>query len=215
MKIGVDAVILGSWANVSDAKKVLDLGAGSGVISLMLAQRFFNIKIDAIEINDNAVKDLQLNFDNSEWSNRLNIIHEDFLKYNFENNYDLIISNPPFFKSTKSEINKGREQARIATTLSPDVLCDKAYKILSSKGKLIVVFPYSQRKEFVISALVQGFYLYSELSVLDTENTVPKRSILCFSKAKPSIVQSNILILKKSDGSYTDSFSELTKDFYL
>ena len=96
MKVGVDAVILGAWANANNSKKILDIGAGTGLLSLMLAQRNSVSQIDCIELNNDAFSDLQHNIKESNWSDRLNAINADFLEYNFNSKYDFIISNPPF-----------------------------------------------------------------------------------------------------------------------
>ncbi len=216
MKVGVDAVLLGAWADAGDCRKVLDLGAGTGIVSLMLAQRFPEVEVDAIEINNSAVIDLRFNFDNSPWGDRLNAINEDYLKYNFSKKYDLIISNPPYFTPSESSISNNRKMARIAYILTPEKIFIRAKTLLENAGKLILIYPFELRENLLKVALLNEYYIYSELVIKDTEKAIPKRTIMCFSSSNSIEPKFNYLNLKSENGDgYSDEFKDLTKDFYL
>ena len=215
MKVGVDAVILGAWADANNAKNILDIGSGTGIISLMLAQQNNNSIIDCIEINTVAFLDLQHNIFESNWSDRLNAINADFLEYDFTVQYDFIISNPPFFKPSDSKINTNRRTARIADSLSPNMLLRKVSDIISDNGMFTVIYPYELRLFLIKYAFTHGFYLYKQLIISDTEFQTPVRCILCFTKEIIMSVSQESIVMKKEGGGYTDEFMKLTSDFYL
>ena len=215
MKVGIDAVILGSYANLSTANDILDLGSGTGIISLMIAQRFLDINIDALEIDKQAFIDLQTNINNSPWKNRVNAINADFINNKIEKYYDCIISNPPFYIPSKSNNSESRKLARYADELNPNTLCNKAFNILNSSGELIIIYPFEQRIKFIKAAFENGFWLCNQLFISDTDINKPKRVVLKFSKAKPIIPLMENIIIKKIEGDYTSEFYELTKEFYL
>ncbi len=215
MKVGFDAVILGSYADAGKVNSVLDLGAGTGIISLMLAQRFPEINIDALEIDKQAFIDLQTNISNSPWYNRISEINDDFINKSFDKSYDCIISNPPFYIPSKSNTSEKRRLARYADELNPNTFCNKAFNILNSSGELIIIYPYELRIQFIRAAFTNDFWLCSQLFISDTDINNPKRVILKFSKIKPVIPLLEKLIIKKKSGGYTSKFEALTKDFYL
>ncbi len=215
MKVGFDAVILGSYADIHSAKNILDLGAGTGIISLMLAQRFPNISIDALEIDKQAYIDLQTNINNSPWSDIVTALNADFINNKFEKHYDCIVSNPPFYIPSKSNNSESRKLARYADALNPNTLCNKAFSTLNSSGELIIIYPFELRIKFIRAAFENGFWLCNQLVISDTDINNPKRVILKFSKAKPQLPTMDDIIIKKVEGGYTSKFYELTKDFYL
>jgi len=215
MKVGVDAVLLGAWASKNSSISVLDIGSGSGIIALMLAQRFPNSKISAIEINEDAFIDLTTNINNSPWSDRISPILLDFKSINFEGKYDLIVSNPPYFEDGASKEISGRRTARQTLELNPNQLCENSKKLLNDDSSLIVIFPYSQRFYFIKAALYNNLYLWKELRIKDKFNSEFKRSILHFKNAKVFNFEQEELVLKNQDNSFTEDFNKLTKEFYL
>ncbi len=214
MKVGVDAVMLGAWTDANNAIKILDIGAGTGLLSLMLAQRNANAQIDCIELNNDAFVDLQHNIKESNWSNRLNAINADFLEYDFNLKYDFIISNPPFFKPSDSKISNSRKTARIADSLNPDVLSNKVSDIISN-GRFVIIYPFELRLFFIKAAFANGLYLYKQLIISDTKSNPPVRCILCFTKESVMSVSQESIIMKKDNGEYTDEYKELTGEFYI
>jgi tRNA1Val (adenine37-N6)-methyltransferase len=217
MKVGIDAVMLGAWSNATNCRKVLDVGAGSGIVSLMLAQRFPNIDIiSSVEINPNAYKDCLANFNNSVWKYKLSTLLGDFTKIDFFEKFDLIVSNPPFFESGTSSVNFGRELSRKNEYLPMTIFFNKSASILNDKGEIYVIYPYNQRESLIKQALLTGLYLIKELKIRDNDSVDFKRIILAFGKNRPNgEVDSQMLSIKSTNGSYTDSFKNLTSDFYL
>ena len=214
MKVGIDAVLLGSWVDVSDNIRILDVGSGSGIIALMLAQRFPKSVITALEINVDSYSDLQENINNSPWQNRIKTLNIDFNRWSCNNKLDLIISNPPFFDVSNS-MNEGRRFARQFTSLTPNQLCASSRMLLNTNSSFVVIFPYAQRHEFILSALSNGFYLFKELRIRDNVLSKFKRSILFFKNSRVHSIEQEELILKQEDGSFSKEFKELTKQFYL
>ncbi len=215
MKLGTDAIILGTWINIQDSKEVLDIGSGCGIISLILAQRFQNCKITAIEIDPFAFQDLVININASPWQNSINAIHADIIDYSFDKKFDWIVSNPPFFDSDQSIITSSRKLARQKKSLTPEILFEKAAHILNSEGTLAIIYPYSQRFEMITKALLYDLFLVDELQIKDVDESLFKRCIFQFRKIKPKIATLQTLVLKQTDGSYTQEFQNLSQDFYL
>jgi len=215
MKVGVDAVLLGAWASADSPNSILDIGSGSGIIALMLAQRFPNSKISALEINENAFIDLSTNINNSPWFDRIIPILLDFKSINIDVKYDMIVSNPPYFDDGLSNEISGRRTARQTQELNPSQLCENSRKLLNNDSSLIVIFPYSQRFDFIKAALYYNLYLWKELRVKDKINSEFKRSILHFKNSKVFKFKQEELVLKNNDNSFTEEFNKLTKEFYL
>jgi tRNA1Val (adenine37-N6)-methyltransferase len=215
MKVGVDAVLLGAWASVNLPNNILDVGSGSGVVALMLAQRFPNSYISAIEFNKDAFIDLVTNIKNSPWSERMFPILQDFKSIQYDVKYDLIISNPPYFNDEVSKEISGRRTARHTQVLNPNQLCNNSKNLLNDDSSLIVIFPFSQRFDFIKTALYNNLYLWKELKVKDKSNSEFKRSILHFKNSKVFEFKQEELTLKNEDNSFTEDFNKLTKYFYL
>ncbi len=215
MKVGVDAVLLGSWINAKHCNKILDVGSGSGIIALMLAQKYKHAIITAIEINNKAYIDLQENIANSKWSNRIIAINDDFNSFRYDNKFHLIVSNPPFFDVVNNKMKIGRKLARQSISLSISQMCETASGILNNNSSFVVIFPYSKRFEFLREAFMNGFYILEELRIRDNSSSVYKRSILHFKNSKVGVFTQNSLELKSDNGGYSEMFIKLTKDFYL
>jgi len=214
MKVGVDAVLLGSWIDVPDNISILDVGSGSGIIALMLAQRYSKSSITALEINESSYKDLKENINNTPWQNRIKVLNVDFNNWPCDKKYDLIISNPPFFE-VANNMNDGRRVARQSASLSPSQLCNISKGLLNPNSSLVVIFPFLQRGEFIKAAFQNGFYIFQELKIKDNAASEFKRSILFFKNVKMLPFEQKELILKNEDGSFSKDFMKLTKHFYL
>ena len=215
MKLGTDAVLLGAWAKANSGDEILDIGSGSGIVSLMLVQRIPKAKICAVEINKLAFTDLVGNINNSRWKTRINPINSDFGSFQFLSFYNLIVSNPPFFDIDNSIISHGRKVARQKDTLTPQIICNRAKELLKDDSSLIVIYPYSSRNEFIKEALLCGLVLFEELKVRDNPNAEFKRSLLHFKNIKIKNVIIEELCIKDIEGQYSTEFKQLTKDFYL
>lgn len=218
MKVGTDGVLLGAWANLGhNPNSVLDIGAGTGIIAMMLAQRSDSELIDAIEIDNDAYKQCVENFENSTWSDRLFCYHASLKEFvdEVDDKYDLIISNPPFYsKSYKSE-NIQRDLARFEDAMPFEHLIDSVSKLLSDNGRFSVIIPFKEEEENIISlASKKNLFPNKILRVKGNPTTEIKRSLIEFS-FKEKDTKINELIIETKRHLYTEEYINLTKDFYL
>ena len=220
MKIGTDGVLLGAWCSLKEStKKILDVGSGTGVISLMLAQRFNNATIDSVELENNAHKQSVENFERSVWADRLFCFHstfQDFAKERKEDGetYDLIISNPPFYTDNVKNNNRARNKARSTSFLSFVELISGVSKILSNQGEFTTIIPFKEEVKFIEISKQNKLFLNKICRVKGNNNSDIKRSLLTFSFYKKKLDENN-LIIETSRHLYTDEYINLTKNFYI
>jgi tRNA1Val (adenine37-N6)-methyltransferase len=220
MKIGTDGVLLGAWCSLKDnTNKILDIGSGTGVISLMLAQRFNNTTIDSVEIEKNAYEQSVENFERSVWADRLFCFHstfQDFAKERKEDGetYDLIISNPPFYTDNVKNNNRARNKARSTSFLSFVELISGVSKILSNQGEFTTIIPFKEEVKFIEISKQNKLFLNKICRVKGNNNSDIKRSLLTFSFYKKKLDENN-LIIETSRHLYTDEYINLTKNFYI
>ncbi|MUP44588.1 methyltransferase domain-containing protein [Gramella sp. BOM4] len=219
MKIGTDGVLLGAWTSIEhNPESILDIGAGTGLIALMLAQRSDAFQIDAIEIEDNAYEQAVENFEASDWGDRLFCYHAGFDEFveemQDEEKYDLIISNPPFYSEDYKTGNENRDQARFADALPLEELIEGASLLLSENGDFDIIIPHSEENKAIEVAKIHNLYPNRITRVKGTAETPIKRSLISFgfSEMEPKIDE---LVLEISRHNYTPKFRELVKDFYL
>ena len=217
MKIGTDAVLLGAWCPIeNNPKTILDIGAGTGILSLMLAQRTGASQIDAIEIEENAFEECVANFETSPWSDRLFCFHaglDEFIEEP-EEEYDLIISNPPFYTEDYKPENKQRDLARFEDALPFEELVEAADLLLSEKGIFAVIVPYKEQENFITICNDFDLFPFKITNVKGTSTSETKRSLMAFYRIKTEL-QIDELIIETSRHNYTSDYIELTKDFYL
>ncbi len=244
LKVGTDGVLLGAWCRspekgeegerereddeilvetqfmASPNKKgnswhFLDVGTGTGLIALMLAQRS-EAEISAIEINPDACEDAKNNFQNSPWKERLILISEDFNQFSrrFVEKFDLVVSNPPYFKQSLRSKDQAASVARHDVSLSFLQLVRGAKAILTDSGRLAVIIPFEAFDDFRETARLSGFFMARKTLVIPKAGKAPKRVLLEFS-VKPVYPVDDELVILKENGGYSDSFISLTKDFYL
>ncbi len=217
MKVGTDGVLLGAWVTISDATfSVLDIGAGTGLIALMLAQRSNAELIDAIELSDSAYEQSVENFESSDWGDRLFCYHASLQEFTdeIEDSYDLIISNPPFYTSTYKELPKERAMARHTESLSYSELLESTAKLLSENGSCAFIIPFEEVTNFISLAKENKLFLNRITNVKGTGNSVIKRSLVQFSFFEKPIEKTE-LVIEIERHKYTSEYIELTKDFYL
>ena len=214
MKVGTDGVLLGAMTDCKKATKILDIGSGTGLISLMLAQRNDTAVITGIEIEKNAFLQSQDNLNNSKWSNRLSIIHTSLQNHSSETKYDLIVSNPPFFTGSTQANNQYRKLARNTNSLNFKELIAKSKILLSKNGIFSVIIPFRRKEEFIKLALENNLFLSRVCNVKGTASSTTKRILMEFNHSKKTILQEN-LIIEKARHIYTDKYIDLCKDFYL
>lgn len=220
MKIGTDGVLLGAWTPLDDAvTSILDVGAGTGIIGLMMAQRSHAELIDALELDEDAFEECVTNFEASPWGDRLFCYHASFQEFaeEIEDKYDLIVSNPPFFnQKDENRENTQRNQARFTDSLYFEELIEGASSLLSEQGRLAVIIPFQEETMFVNLALRNGLYLLRHCRVKGMSGKPYKRSLLLFSRiASTNKVKYEELIIETSRHKYTQKYIDLTKDFYI
>lgn len=222
MKVGVDGVLVGAWADVSGAKSILDAGCGCGVIALMCAQRNLSAIVDAVEIDSEATAEAADNFRISPWTERLKVICADINEHlpPFEGGYDHIVSNPPFFDSGVTQIDTGRQLARHVSTFSPVSLIVAAGRLLADGGRLTMIFPREDYEKIAEEAKQRGFAVSRVCHVRGREDRPVKRTLCELRRAVASetaVAESvaDLLTLEISPGIPTQEYQALCKDFYL
>lgn len=217
MKVGTDGVLLGAWANLDFyPNSILDIGAGTGLIALMMAQRCDADTIDAIELNDAAYEQTVENFENSDWGDRLFCYHASLAEFTDEidNKYDFIISNPPFYTSTYKELPEERAMARHTESLTYADLLNSTSKLLSEQGNCAFIIPFGEEENFLKIAEENKLYPNRITRVKGAVNTAVKRSLLQLSFVKSKIIFKE-LTLELSRHNYTEDYKSLVQDFYL
>ena len=220
MKVGTDGVLLGAWCSVDNyPDSILDIGSGTGVIALMLAQRSDAMTIDAVEIDENAYEQTVDNFEKSDWGDRLYCYNASFQEFANEiaeeqASYDLIVSNPPFYTDEFETNNAARNKARFTTSLSFEELICGVSKILSPLGKYVVIIPFKEEEHFIHLAKQYTLFLTRVCRVQGNPSSEIKRSLLEFSFNQTAIKVAH-LIIEAGRHQYTEDYINLTKDFYL
>jgi tRNA1Val (adenine37-N6)-methyltransferase len=218
MKIGTDGVLLGAWAPIENNPiSILDIGTGTGVIALMLSQRSTAEQIDALEIDSAAYEQAVDNFENSPWSDRLFCFHaglDEFVEEP-EDEYDLIVSNPPFYSEDYKTESEQRDLARFQDALPFEDLIEAADLLLSENGIFSVIIPFKEEEHFLALAKEMELYPLKITRVKGTPTTEIKRSLLAFSRNENSNFSTDELIIETARHIYTREYIELTKEFYL
>lgn len=217
MKIGTDGVLLGAWTSIDNNPfSILDIGSGTGILSLMLAQRSGAQQIEAIEIDENAYEQCAENFESSPWNDRLFCYHASLLEFveEVEDRFDLMICNPPFYSEDYKTNNTSRDLARFNDAMPFEHLIYAVAHLLSDDGLFSVVIPFKEEQRFIELALKANLHAKRLCRVKGNPETEIKRSLLEFSFRETEIKTSE-LIIETTRHQYTDTYIELTKDFYL
>jgi tRNA1Val (adenine37-N6)-methyltransferase len=222
MKIGTDGVLLGAWASLSHfPRTILDIGAGTGVISLQLAQRDPDAQIDAIEIDEHAFEQCTDNFENSPWGDRLYCYHaslqefaQELIEEEEQHSYDLIISNPPFYTDHYKTQDEQRDLARFTDALPFEHLIVCAAHLLSESGRFCVILPKKEEEKFVALALEQQLSVLRKCDMRGTSTSPVKRVLLEFSFLQTETI-SEELVIEIARHTYRDAYKKLVQDFYL
>ena len=218
MKVGTDGVLLGAWAPINhNPFSVLDIGAGTGIIALMLAQRTNAEQIDALEIDEDAYEEAVENFENSPWGDRLFCFHaglDEFIEEP-EDEYDLIVSNPPFYAEDYKSENEQRDLARFQDAMPFEELVEAADLLLSENGILAIILPFKEEEKFIALAKESELYPVKITRVKGTPTAVVKRSLLAFSRNETQQPEVDELTIEIDRHVYTPQYIDLTKDFYL
>jgi tRNA1Val (adenine37-N6)-methyltransferase len=210
-RVGTDAILLGTLAFVENSKKILEIGTGTGVVSLMIAQKNQNAEILAIDIDYEAFRLASENFENSPFHRRLKAKHQDFKHLEFPEKFDLIISNPPYFEENNSSKDVLARQQR---ELSFRSLIKKSVEFLDRPGTFAVIIPFESGSLFEEICNENQLYLQKRTTVYGMKNSKPKRLILKFGfeNKKPEETE---IVVEKSTRNFTEEYLELTKEFHL
>lgn len=214
IKVGTDAVLVGAWADVTQAKRILDVGTGSGVIALMLAQRTHETtQIDAIDISKNDCEQAQENIIRSPWPTRISILHKS-LQLLENGPYDLIVSNPPYFINSYRPPTITRANARHAETLTHHELLFHAKRLLNPTGKVTVVLPFTEANQLQQTAELVGFHCTKRCTFQSRIDKPIERILLEYQLIENSTNEEK-LVLYDGNSEWSVAYRALTKDFYL
>ena len=216
MKVGTDGVLLGAWVNVQHEKKILDIGTGTGLIALMMAQRT-SAQITGIEIEKNAAEEAIFNCARSDWKDRLSIQSISFQEFAKKNNekFDLIISNPPFFVNDQKSKHNNMAIAKHNDLLPLPDLISGCKKLISEEGKLAVILPVTTAKKIIGLAAEAGLFLVRLTEIFPTPQKESNRCLMEFSTKKQTLCKNTLTIFEESGSNFSLPYKELTKEFYL
>jgi tRNA1Val (adenine37-N6)-methyltransferase len=217
MKVSTDSVILGAWVDVQITRRVLDVGTGSGLLSLMMAQRIPDCLVDAVEIDDSAYRQALKNVHNSPWKERIELIKSSFQDFLTKNThkYDLIICNPPYFKNSMKSPGKSRAIARHADSLPWTDLINGSLSILNKEGRLAVIIPADGYDEFTKIAKKAGLHPLRLLKIFPNPAINFKRTAVEYSLSEAELKEEELTIEKGGRHDYTEGYKSLTAEFYL
>lgn len=213
MKVGTDGVLLGAWVDCEGTKRILDIGTGTGVIALQMAQRNSQAQIQAVEIEETAAKRARANFDNSPWAVRLQVECTAVQEFESAEMFDLIVSNPPYFVDSLLPPDAKRSTARHTHDLTFEELDKTVARLLAENGKFALILPIAEFEKYLT---ITQLHLVRRCDVHPVEGGAVKRVMAEFAKHPTSQLKlEDIAIEKGRRGDYTDDYRLLTKDFYL
>ena len=215
MKVGTDGVLLGAWAPVEKSKRILDIGTGSGLVAIMMAQRT-DAEIVGVELDPEASSQALENAQNSPYASRIQIINANILDFSTQELFDTIVSNPPFFENALECPEEGRNRARHTSSLPLNALIESAFRLLTDGGTFSVILPSDVAQEFIGACITQHFTPVRITSVKTTQRKVPKRMLMCFKKGiHVDALLRDELTLAAPSGQRSEAYKALTKDYYL
>lgn len=214
MKVGTDGVLLGSWAN--GGKRILDIGTGTGLIALMMAQRYTDATIDAVEIDHDAALQAYENVSNTEFANRIKIVETAIQHYFTQDKYNAIVSNPPFFIDSLLNPNAQRSTARHACALKYCELFATVKALLDTDGEFSAIIPTECLQAFIAEAYKAGLAMSRQCAVRTTPRKQPKRHLVAFHHADYKCEREmEEVCLQNTNGSRSEWYAQLTADFYI
>ena len=214
MKVGTDGVLLGAWTDLSHSRRILDIGTGTGLIALMLAQRCMDARITAIDLDSAAVEQAQENIQASPWKDRIEALQQDICTYHPNETFDTIVSNPPYFIDSLKCPDGQRSTARHTDTLDADRLIGKVSELLTSDGRFSIILPAEQTEDLIRVAGEKGLHPSRQTWVITRPGLSPKRILMEFRKI-PVTLQPDELVIELERHVYSEEYIALTKEFYL
>ena len=214
MKVGTDGVLLGAWVDLPKTGNILDIGTGTGLLSLMMAQAS-QAKIIAIEYIEQAAQQAKENIELSPWALQIQVIHEDIEHYCSDIKFDFIISNPPFFNKSQLTPNAARNTARHNLHLSPETLIKHVIRLLNKDGTFACIYPLKEAE--IIENIAKNHHLFciKKAIVYPTKEKKPHRIMLTFGYSQQNCNIEDIIIETGVRHKYTDRYIDLTKEYYL
>ena len=215
MKVGTDAILLGTWCDTTGAKNILDIGTGSGVISLLLASRSKAV-VHAVELDNESVKEAEINFSNFPHKKPI-AFHDDFINFakNSNQKYDLIVSNPPFFCVGLVSENESRKAARYVDGLNHNNICKGTASLLSANGSFCIVLPYDYANNFKVAAASFNLHLRKQLIIYPKPNTQPNRVNMEFRFSKSQTIITEDMVIRDDDNNHSEQYKRYIKDYLL
>ena len=214
MKVGTDAVVLGAWVDCQNTTHVLDIGTGSGVIALMLAQRTgTETKIDAVDVEPDDCAQACENFLNSPWPHKINIYCHDIRLFNAAVSYDLIVSNPPYFQNSMLPPSEKRKVSRHTHSLTHEELLLSAKRPLKSTGRLAIILPYTEGVSFITEATHFGFHCIRQTNFRARAEKPIERMLLEFSFQAKQKIETELVHYAHLE-KWSIEYIQLTKEFY-
>ncbi len=207
-------MLLGALIEASGHENALDLGAGTGVLSLMIAQKNPTILIDAIEIHENGAQECRDNFESSPWSERLKVFQGDYLNFSYQRTYDLIFSNPPYYLNTLPSLNQDKNQAKHSNQNEVTKFLSQINLVLSKKGKFWIIIPYSNFELFCQIAKDHKLFPIEVILIHAKVTHRNKRVITCFQRQKSKTILKKEVIIRNLDNQYSAEYRSLTLDFH-
>lgn len=213
MPVSTDGVLLGAWFDLDQAETILDIGTGTGLLALMSAQRSTESKISAVELDRCACEAAEINFQNSDWADRITLIQSDIISWQDSQTFDAIVCNPPYFNSGEQSQSTQRAIARHTQTLSHASLLQQCKKRLNQCGKASFVLPLIEGEQFIQLAKEGGWFVSRLCKVKPTSSKPVNRLLIELTRTQVSVEESSITISEQSG--YSKEFTQLTKEFYL
>ncbi len=218
MKVGTDGVLLGAWAHVG--ARILDIGTGTGIIALMMAQRFPEATVDAIEIDPDAAQQASENVARSPFAERIHVIETSLQQFEPDTHcstthYNIIVTNPPFFSHSLKSPDGSRRLARQTDSLPFSAIFAFATEHLTPDGELSAIIPTDYLEEFSQEAFMRGMFLSRQYAVKTVERKPAKRTLVAFSPSRPAVFDKQEVVLMDKSGERSEWYRELTKEFYI
>lgn len=215
MKVGTDAILLGRWVEVKPTDIVLDIGTGCGLLPLMFSQKGV-VHVDAVDIDKASIEEATINFEASQWRDHLRAYCTDVVDFKTEKQYDLIVSNPPFFnRFSKCDSDRKSRARHNDAGLSYATLCREACRLLKPEGRMAVVLPFDVSDVFLEEAEKAGLYLYKRMTIIPIEGRAPNRVNLELGFSKHDVIQEETFVIRDADNGFTGQYREFLKDYYL
>lgn len=215
MKVGTDAILLGRWTEVKPTDVVLDIGTGCGLLPLMLSQKGV-AQVDAVDIDKASIEEAAINFEASQWRERLKAYYVDIVDFQTDKRYDLIVSNPPFFdRFFKCDSERKSRARHTDMTLSREALCQAVCRLMKPDGRFSVVLPFTESHDFLEVAKNKGLFLRKRMTIIPIDGKAPNRVNLELVFKETDAILEETFTIRDVNKRFTPQYNEFLKDFYL